>query len=135
VQMMTGFGISGYRSFTYDRMDTWFPLAKVNLVAGQNNARKSNILGFIEGMTPIFNGANPPSTRLSDILDLPAGANPGGQPKFALATSLDDLQRSVEQAHAKRSVGIRGRTWATKSWLCSTGSFQDRPTSSGSAME
>lgn len=42
---MDGFGFTGYRSF-HGELQLFAPLGKVNLLAGQNNAGKSNVLRF-----------------------------------------------------------------------------------------
>lgn len=44
--MLTGFGVSGYRSFGPDPQFIE-PLAKINIFAGQNNSGKSNILRLV----------------------------------------------------------------------------------------
>lgn len=46
-EFLEGFGIGGYRSFGDQQL--LGPLAKINLIAGQNNSGKSNILRFING--------------------------------------------------------------------------------------
>jgi hypothetical protein len=51
--LVYGFGFSGYRSFTEPGVPL-APLGKVNLLAGQNNAGKSNVLRFLKDY---FNGA------------------------------------------------------------------------------
>lgn len=40
---MSGFGLSGYRSFMPDDLQLLSPLNRVNLLAGQNNTGKSNV--------------------------------------------------------------------------------------------
>lgn len=45
---LDGFGIQGYRSFNNASEQRLEKLGKINLIAGQNNAGKSNILGFIQ---------------------------------------------------------------------------------------
>lgn len=44
---LKGFIFRGYRSFPSNRPTTLFPLRKINLVAGQNNTGKSNVLRVI----------------------------------------------------------------------------------------
>jgi len=51
--LVYGLGFSGYRSFTEPGVPL-APLGKVNLLAGQNNAGKSNVLRFLRDY---FNGA------------------------------------------------------------------------------
>jgi predicted ATPase len=45
--LIRGFSLQGYRSFPSDRPAVLLPLGKINLIAGQNNAGKSNILRVI----------------------------------------------------------------------------------------
>lgn len=50
MQLLSGIGFAGYRSFPSGEMTTMFPLQKVNLLAGQNNAGKSNVLRVVHAM-------------------------------------------------------------------------------------
>lgn len=50
---LTGFGFSGYRSFG-DELTIIGPLKKVNLIIGQNNAGKSNIIRFLKHQYAYF---------------------------------------------------------------------------------
>lgn len=45
--LINGFTFRGYRSFTSENEAVLFPLRRVNLIAGQNNSGKSNILRVI----------------------------------------------------------------------------------------
>jgi len=47
VPLLNGFSFSGYRSFPSNEPALLFPLRQVNLIAGQNNTGKSNILRVI----------------------------------------------------------------------------------------
>jgi hypothetical protein len=47
VTLIKGFVFHGYRSFPSDRQAELFPLRRMNLIAGQNNTGKSNILRVI----------------------------------------------------------------------------------------
>lgn len=47
IMLIQGFIFSGYRSFASGQSAVLFPLRRVNLIAGQNNAGKSNILRVI----------------------------------------------------------------------------------------
>ncbi|MCA0253708.1 MAG: hypothetical protein LCH76_15750 [Actinobacteria bacterium] len=103
MELMSGLGLSGYRSFAYDHMQYVAPMSKVNLIAGQNNAGKSNLLRFVEGL-PLAVPGTPPTNGLSGSLDTPVGSSPGGgQPKVALATSRETLSLAVERASVDRS--------------------------------
>jgi hypothetical protein len=54
--LIRGFGFSGYRSFLGEPQ-IFGPLSKVNVIAGRNNAGKSNVLGFAQRFlrSPHFN--------------------------------------------------------------------------------
>lgn len=45
-----GFQFQGYRSFSSDKPAVLYPLSKINLIAGQNNVGKSNILRVISAV-------------------------------------------------------------------------------------
>lgn len=60
IVLINGFIFRGYRSFSSSQPAVLFPLRRVNLIAGQNNAGKSNILRVI-GDT-YSDGASPAST-------------------------------------------------------------------------
>ncbi|WP_413601895.1 ATP-dependent nuclease [Curtobacterium sp. Curtsp57] len=47
MDFLDGFTFRGYRSFPSDRTAELYPLSKINLIAGQNNAGKSNILRVV----------------------------------------------------------------------------------------
>ncbi len=49
--MLDGFGISGYRSFG-EEVQYFGPLSKFNLVIGQNNCGKSNVLLYVKDILP-----------------------------------------------------------------------------------
>ena len=51
--LLNGFGFSGYRSFG-DELTKISPLRKVNLIIGQNNVGKSNIVNFLYHQYPFF---------------------------------------------------------------------------------
>lgn len=103
MQEVSGVGISGYRSFSYESMQYLGPMSKVNLVVGQNNAGKSNILRFVETLGSSTKGDSR-LDRLAGPLNAPSGTfSSAGKPRVALAASQDELDRAIEQAVAKRS--------------------------------
>jgi len=51
--LLKGFGFSGYRSFG-DNLVKIFPLKKINMIIGQNNVGKSNIINFLSSQYPNF---------------------------------------------------------------------------------
>jgi AAA domain, putative AbiEii toxin, Type IV TA system len=77
--MMPGFGLQGFRSFSGE-MQFLAPLGKVTLIAGQNNAGKSNIIRFARQVLGPANGERGTQYLLSrhDALDAPQ--NDSGSP-------------------------------------------------------
>ncbi|WP_284742604.1 AAA family ATPase [Amycolatopsis sp. RTGN1] len=68
MNIFQGFGFTGYRSF-YDELQFISPITKVNLLAGQNNSGKSNILRFAtrflrDGLNPT--GLDIPQTSAAE---------------------------------------------------------------------
>ena len=51
--LLKGFGFSGYRSFG-NELAKIAPLRKVNLIIGQNNVGKSNIINFLDTQYSFF---------------------------------------------------------------------------------
>jgi predicted ATPase len=51
--LLKGFGFSGYRSFGDDLVKI-SPLKKINMIIGQNNVGKSNIINFLSSQYPHF---------------------------------------------------------------------------------
>lgn len=54
--LLHGFGFTGYRSFSGPRVRRIGPMSKVHLVAGPNNAGKSNILRTVQNVLPALQG-------------------------------------------------------------------------------
>lgn len=97
--MLAGFGVAGFRSFPAADIAIVGPLGKVNLLAGQNNAGKSNLLRFIQ-----LACADDPSEF--GPLDTPmVGSNERGV-RCALALRLTD--DDVAQRFDLEAIG-RGR--------------------------
>lgn len=57
--LLKGFGLSGFRSFSADSVQCLAPLSKINLIAGQNNAGKSNILRYAQMVFPKLGDRHP----------------------------------------------------------------------------
>jgi predicted ATPase len=77
---LAGFGLRWYRSFYGDSLQLIAPLRKVNLLAGQNNTGKSNILLFAKRVLGECSGSRPgqaPSIPVITGFDLPAGRSNG----------------------------------------------------------
>jgi AAA domain, putative AbiEii toxin, Type IV TA system len=55
--LLHGFGLSGYRSFSGSEIQRIGPMSKIHLVAGRNNAGKSNVLAIAQrGLPALANG-------------------------------------------------------------------------------
>lgn len=85
-----GFGIRGFRSFGGDRIERIGPLAKVNLVVGQNNVGKSNVLHFMHSCMPLIKTNQ--NRGIADFfpgkLDTPNGWSETDDREFSLAINL-----------------------------------------------
>lgn len=92
--LLPGFGFTGYRSVR-GPLQLVGPLSKVNLVAGQNNAGKSNILRFADQY--IGRSASAPSG-----LDAPRQGN-SAKFTFAIARHLDE--ETIREAFRARGHG------------------------------
>jgi hypothetical protein len=76
-----GIGLAGYRSFQ-GPLQLVGPLGKVNLLAGQNNAGKSNVLRFV--------AKHLSATEAPTGLDVPQGEGVVGGFEFAIADRISD---------------------------------------------
>jgi len=108
VELLSGIGLAGYRSFGHDEVQRIAPMSKVTLVAGQNNTGKSNLLRFVERALPPVAGG--PVDNVSP-LDAPAGRLAGdGPPRFAVGTTPAEMRRRIEERAALRNIGERAAT-------------------------
>lgn len=98
VDFLLGLGIGSYRSFYGPGSQLLAPLSRVNLIAGQNNAGKSNLLRFAAFLGDRH--APPPLTPL----DRPFGVAPAEPLRAALAIPLSD----ADVAERFASQGGRG---------------------------
>ncbi|MBF0334717.1 MAG: AAA family ATPase [Alphaproteobacteria bacterium] len=95
--MLRAIRISGYRSFR--EAVEFTNLSKVNIVIGQNNSGKSNLLRLLSHhYTSIFRNAGLPSTSLAR-LDAPL-SNDSGAMEFAVFFSKDNFRELIEQRAA-----------------------------------
>lgn len=93
VDLLRGIGLSGYRSFGHERFQYLAPLTGVNLVAGQNNAGKSNLLRVVDSVLPPVVGT-PQHQR--NPLDVPAGALAGdGRKRVAIAIDSEIIGKRL----------------------------------------
>jgi hypothetical protein len=84
--MLPGFGFQGFRSF-FGPFQFVDPLSKVNLIAGQNNSGKSNVLRVAQRMMEL-------SSQAPADLDVPRNAPMG---HFKLAIRLGDRATAVDK--------------------------------------
>jgi hypothetical protein len=84
VEPLKGFGVAGYRSFGSE-MQYIGPLDKVNLIVGQNNAGKSNVLRFAQLLCS--------GERIQlDQLDRPIDLAPTPPLRMAIASEASDTE-------------------------------------------
>lgn len=93
-ELLAGVGLGGFRSF--QEMQYLGPLTKVNLIAGQNNAGKSNILRFVSR----FLHANP---EAPEVLDHPSGVP--GQLLLAIARQTPDFDYLFTRSGGRVDAG------------------------------
>lgn len=93
-----GFGIAGFRSFGTDEIQRIGPLSKVHLLAGPNNAGKSNVLRAAQRLLPKIEGNE--ALGLEPV-DLPAGEETT-KVRLALAVELHDEE--LADAFSPRGV-------------------------------
>lgn len=88
---MFGFGIGGFRSFRADQFQTIAPLSRLNLLAGQNNSGKSNVLRFAQTILNACAGrtGNVQIPELGD-LDRPRHDAFDSNLEFAIALPVSD---------------------------------------------
>lgn len=82
---LRGIGFGGYRSFASDPVTRLSPLGKVNLIAGQNNSGKSNVLRVIHGMFQVGEEASR-DVAVSSAWDRPSGE---AQHRLRLEVGID----------------------------------------------
>lgn len=82
VELVAGVGFGGYRSFASEPVTRLSSLGKLNLIAGQNNAGKSNILRVIHGMFQVGEDAS------RDIDVISAWDRPVGDPEHRLSLEV-----------------------------------------------
>ncbi|AGZ39337.1 ATP-dependent nuclease [Actinoplanes friuliensis] len=102
-RFLHGVSIGGYRSFSGEQQ-TLGGLSRINILAGQNNAGKSNIIRFLKGYLR-------PDAITPDELDLPAGRPRGSGMTMSLARPIrdDDLEAALEPYRQQGSIdaGLR----------------------------
>jgi hypothetical protein len=87
---LAGFGVANYRS-VFGASQMLAPLQSVNLLAGQNNTGKSNMLRVAHQLLGACSGAGYQTTvtGLTD-LDIPSGLAQGGQLQLLVGISTED---------------------------------------------
>lgn len=104
--LIPGFGLRGYRSFAGD-VQFFGPFAKVNLLVGQNNCGKSNVLDFLDRCYEDFISSVNSTAGLEtfDELDRPRDA-PGEGIEFAVPASIDEIKERGVPESALQQKGI-----------------------------
>lgn len=105
MERLEGFGFTGYRSVWGD-LQYIGPMGKVNLIAGQNNSGKSNVLRFVHGIL----GRNP--FTVPEGLDRPQGSDIDDAYRFAIARRISDeevdevvgRQQGMHPAECKKAL-------------------------------
>jgi ABC-type cobalamin/Fe3+-siderophores transport system ATPase subunit len=85
--LLTGFGVQSFRSFHGDQLTTLTQLAKINLIAGQNNSGKSNVLRVVQRLQQLYKKA-------PERYDVPR-VEP--VPRFKLAVRIGDADAVAER--------------------------------------
>jgi hypothetical protein len=82
-----GFGIGGYRSFG-KTVQRFGPCAKINLLIGQNNSGKSNVLRFLGDRYRFLTKSSAPFQELADLEK--HRSNEIGERRFAIGIRVND---------------------------------------------
>lgn len=111
--MLKGFGISGFRSFG-NRPQYLAPLEKVNILAGKNNAGKSNILLALQRMQTFSAQRGRDSAKAFDVLlDFHKGKT-SATPRWHFPFFIDDASIA---AYVKDLVSDGAQRDLGKGWL------------------
>ncbi|MFT3955641.1 MAG: hypothetical protein QM722_15020 [Piscinibacter sp.] len=111
--MLTGFGISGFRSFG-SRPQYLAPLEKINILAGKNNAGKSNVLLALQRMQNFNAQRGRDSAKAFDVLlDLHKGTT-SATPRWHFPLFVDDASIA---AYASALVSDAAQRDLAKGWL------------------
>lgn len=90
--MLTGFGFRGFRSF-FGELQVLTPLSKINLIAGQNNSGKSNVLRVAQLLGAL-------QSKAPEDLDIPRN-----QPNaFDLVIRLGSVQEVVNRIKERENL-------------------------------
>lgn len=106
MELLRGVGFAGYRSFPSAEMTRVFPLRKVNLIAGQNNAGKSNVLRMVHAMFQSGDAARR-DVAVTGAWDRPAGEvvqNTQLAVAFTVETVLENAKHRFERFEAQLKV-------------------------------
>ncbi|MCB2413939.1 AAA family ATPase [Demequina sp. TTPB684] len=141
--MLAGFAFAGYRSFHSDETALLAPLSKINLIAGQNNAGKSNVLRVLastfgdatptEGQAhwdrPRGDSEHRPRAYILVSRDLllsrtvashPEGPNAAGHLREFIA-SLNDLPGGPNAAPGEVWIGVDSKGRVDQEWISAYG--------------
>ena len=92
---LAGFAFSGFRSVYTDDLAVVGPLSKITLLAGRNNAGKSNVLRFVTGY--LKSGGDRRAAPVD--LDVPQREDGSPSPSFRFAIALHEESERVGQLY------------------------------------
>jgi AAA domain, putative AbiEii toxin, Type IV TA system len=105
--VLKGFGIAGFRSFGGAEVQRVGPMSKVHLIAGPNNAGKSNVLAVAKRVLPSL--AADKKLELADV-DLPLGTPGSDDRQLRIAISIpspEDFWRELAENRPRSLALIR----------------------------
>jgi hypothetical protein len=98
-ELFTGFGFTGFRSFGSSDLQYIGPMSKIHLLAGPNNAGKSNVIELVQRVFPaLISGA----TVKLEAVDLPLNAESGAHVPLRIA-----IAKSISEAELAESGAAR----------------------------
>ena len=121
--LLNGFGFSGYRSFG-DELTKISPLRKVNLIIGQNNVGKSNIVNFLYHQYPFFlskiNGQPRPKEQGVPFKDIDKSLSSKNAPyRISFPILKSDIKAYIDEVFSDRDSHSRGQEESAEKLLSS----------------
>ena len=114
MELLSGLGLRGFRSF-YGDLQVVSPLTKINLIAGQNNSGKSNVLRFAHELSQLrstapagFDTPRISSERPTFELALRLGDRESILEKFRSDNIASDIIESLRRILADSAIDLRG---------------------------
>lgn len=97
--MLKGFGVTGFRSFSGPQLQRIGPMSKVHLLAGPNNAGKSNVLAVAKRVLPAF--ASNAKLELTDV-DFPLRTSDSSARQLRVAIAVPADEAAFEELSENR---------------------------------